>query len=129
MLSWASALKLAPWLAIALLGAAVLWLRGDLASAKAERDAAQVRVADMEAANASLAESLDLVRRQRADNDAIAQMLSAALAGNSARETITRETITEVSRNDPETRAWADTPVPLGVRDGLRADPVDPVAP
>ncbi len=124
-MSWVLARKLAPIVIIALLIAAVLWLRGDLTRVRAEREAAKVQVATVTKANEPLARSLDTIREQRVDNDAIAATLAAAIGDNRMVETRTNTIIREAAANDPVVYDWLGQPVPGSVREALRASADD----
>lgn len=120
-MSWAIARKLAPFVIIALLAGAVLWLRGDITRIRAEREAAKVQVATVTKANETLARSLETVQQQRIDNDAIAAAVALRIGENRTVETRTNTIIQEKAANDPVTRDWLSVPVPDGVREALRS--------
>jgi len=118
----ALARKFAPWLAFALLIAAVGYLRLDSKAKAAKLELAESRVADVEDANRFIRQALDAVAAQRADNDAIAADVAARLSGNAVREVHTQTVIEKAIFHDPTSRNWADEPIPDSLRAGLSAD-------
>ena len=120
-MSWAIARRAAPYVAIGLLLIWGLWLRNDVTRLAGERNAARVQVASVTKANASLQRSLDMIEQARADNDAIAATLAAALTTNRDTEIRTNTIIKEAAANDPKVADWLGVSVPDSVRDALRA--------
>lgn len=116
------ALKLLPYALLAALLIAFLWQRNTLTKTTADLEAAEVRVEDVTAANATLAEAIKKVNQAQIDNDAIAAAVAARLEGNRVREVHTREVIREAIENDPESNDWANQPVPSRLREALRPD-------
>lgn len=114
------ALKLLPYAVIVALLVAFLWQRNTLTKTTADLEAANVRVEDVTAANATLADAIKKVNQAQIDNDAIAAAVAARLEGNRVREVHTREVIREAIENDPESNDWASRPVPSRVREAIR---------
>jgi hypothetical protein len=114
------ALKFGPYVVIAALIALVLWYRGDMAKANGDKHALAVELQSAIDANKEAQKTVDAVRAQRVDNDAIAEAVANKLETNRAlfdrRTVLLRE-----ARNDPQVRSWADTPVPGSVRAALAA--------
>lgn len=115
-------------LPLAIMGAALLITRGTLADVRGDLKAADARVQSLNEANATLSHTIDMVGRQRVDNDAIAAGVAAALQGNIGRETATKTIIERAVHDDPATADWGSTAVPDGVRAALRTDPEHPPA-
>lgn len=113
------------WYVIPLLGLliTVLVMRNDLTNTHAKLDAAQVRVTDLTKANKTLSDFQAGLAAMRVDNDAIATAIAGKIQINNTREVHTREVIEKAVRNDPATRSWADSPVPVSVRAALRPNP------
>lgn len=114
------ALKLLPYGLLALLLIAFLWQRNTLTKTTADLDAANVRVEDVTAANATLAEAIKKAKQAQIDNDAIAVAVAGKLEGNRVREIRTREVIRETIENDPQSNDWANQPLPSRLREALR---------
>lgn len=110
-----------PFLAIAGLVMALLYMRGDLASMKADKDAAETKAATLESVNKSNVAIIEGFAAQRLANDAIIQRLGEIKAGNVERETTVRTIIEREARNDPTVRDWLNQPVPSGVRGAINA--------
>jgi hypothetical protein len=113
-------LKFGPYIAIALLVAAVLWYRGDLAKSEGDKKALGIELQTTIEANKEAKKTVDAIRAQRVDNDAIADEIAKKLAANRALFDRTTVLLKE-ARNDPKVRSWADTPVPGSVRAALAA--------
>lgn len=109
------------WLAIAGLVMAVLYMRGDLASMKADKDKAEAKAATLQAVNDTNAKVIEGFAAQRLANDAIIQQLAGARTANATRETTVRTIIEKEARNDPVVRDWLNQPVPSGVRRAINA--------
>ncbi|MAQ09593.1 MAG: hypothetical protein CMQ11_07140 [Gammaproteobacteria bacterium] len=105
-----------PFLAIAGLVMALLYMRGDLASMKADKDRAEAKAATLESVNKTNAKVIEGFTQQRIANDAIIQQLTGARTANATRETTVRTIIEKEARNDPVVRDWLNQPVPSGVR-------------
>ena len=120
-MSWALARRAAPYVAIGLVLIWALWLRNDVTRLAGERNAARVQVNSVTKANETLSRSLDMIEQARADNDAIAATLAAALTTNRDTEIRTNTIIREAAANDPKTADWLAVAVPDGVREALRA--------
>lgn len=99
-----------------------LLIRNDLTRKGAALDVEKARVADLATANQGLGVALTQVRLQRIDNDAIALAVAAKVGKNQTIEKQTETIIEKAAANDPVTRSWADSPLPSGVRDALRAN-------
>ena len=112
------------WPAIPIIGLAVaLWfVREDDRRQAANAKAAQAQVQTVTAANAGLAVALKSAQANRADNDAIAQSVADKLQGNIRTVNTTKTVIQKVIASDPKAANWADTPIPVGLRDALRAN-------
>lgn len=104
------------WLAIAGLVMALLYMRGDLANMKSDRDKAEAKAATLESVNKTNAKVIEGFTQQRIANDAIIQQLTGAKTANATRETTVRTIIEKEARNDPVVRDWLNQPVPSGVR-------------
>lgn len=100
--------------------AAIGYLYLDGRALRADLKTATEHAKTVDAANAGLAKALDVVKAQRVDNDAIAATVAAKLASNSTHETSTRTIIEKAIASDPQTKSWADTALPVGLRDALR---------
>lgn len=109
------------WLAIAGLVMALLYMRGDLASMKADKDKAEAKAATLQAVNDTNAKVIEGFAAQRLANDAIIQQLAGARTANATRETTVRTIIEKEARNDPVVRDWLNQPVPSGVRRAINA--------
>jgi hypothetical protein len=100
--------------------AAVLWYRGDLAKSEGDKKALGIELQTTIEANKEAKKTVDAIRAQRVDNDAIADEIAKKLAANRALFDRTTVLLKE-ARNDPKVRSWADTPVPDSVRAALAA--------
>lgn len=109
------------WFVIAGLVFVVLFMRGDIASLKSDKDKAEARAATLQGVNDTNAKVIEGFAAQRLANDAIIQRLGAIKAGNVERETTVRTIIEKEARNDPVVRDWLNQPVPSGVRDAINA--------
>ncbi|QJD54502.1 hypothetical protein P9A30_gp60 [Sphingomonas phage Lucius] len=105
-----------PFLAIAGLVMALLYMRGDIASLKAAKDRAEAKAATLESVNKTNARVIEGFTQQRIANDAIIQQLTGVKTANAERETTVRTIIEKEARNDPVVRDWLNQPVPSGVR-------------
>lgn len=119
-------LRFGPYIALALLVGVVLWQRAHIAEQAGDLKVERAKVADMTEANKTLSQTIDMVTRQRVDNDAIAAAVTAALQGNLQREVQTKTIIERAVQNDPAVRDWGGVPVPSSVREALRSGQVDP---
>lgn len=113
--------RFGPYVVIAALIGAVVWFRSDAHDARADLKVADARVAVVTDANASLKNALDAVKQARADNDAIAAKVIAAVGAAGQRENTFHLDFGKAVQNDPVARNWALEPVPVGVRAALRA--------
>lgn len=118
-------LRFGPYFALALLVGVVLWQRAHIAEQAGDLKVERTKVADMTEANKTLSQTIDMVTRQRVDNDAIAEAVTARLQGNVQREVQTKTIIERAVQNDPAVRDWGGVPVPSSVREALRPGPVD----
>jgi hypothetical protein len=107
-----------PYVAIALLIFAVLWLRGDVIGAKSERDLANVQVGLLQQANAANVKIIEAFGQQREDNDKIAEAVAEAVASNNRAVDLTRQRLRE-AQDEPGVRDWYNEPVPGSVQDAL----------
>lgn len=114
--AWALLKKFWFVLPIAGLFFAVLWLRADVASAKADRDTAQAEATLLKGVNEQNAKVMEGYLEQRLANDAIVMQLGEALKGNAERETNVRIEVEREARNDPVVRDWLNQPIPNGLR-------------
>lgn len=113
------ALKLAPYLAIALLIGAVLWLRGSVKDANAAKDKALVERNQYKAVNEANAKTIAALSQRQTDNDKIAQAVAAVAAANNVRTETTRQALRN-AQNEPSVRNWASEPVPISVQHALK---------
>lgn len=113
------ALKLAPYLAIALLIGAVLWLRGSVKDANAAKDKALVERNQFKAVNEANAKTIAALSQRQTDNDKIAQAVAAVAAANNVRTETTRQALRN-AQNEPSVRNWASEPVPISVQHALK---------
>jgi len=120
-MSWAIIRKFAPFVAIALLIGVFLWQRNSLTDVHAKLDAKSAEAAQLAKANEANAKVIEGFSQQRIDNDAIATAVAAKVSGNATREVQTQTIIKEAVKNDPTVRAWADSPIPDGVRSAVNA--------
>jgi hypothetical protein len=114
------AIKLAPFVILALLVGIIGVQRLSLRAAKAERDNAVEQakaLGDLAVTNANTIKNLSA---RQVDNDAIAAAITKRLDSNRARTEGQRQAIRNAS-NDPTVRDWANQPVPSGVRNVLEA--------
>lgn len=112
------ALKLAPFLAIAILIGVVLWMRGTNNKLEGERDIAVAENVQLLATNQQNAKTIEGFGKRQIDNDAIANAVAAKLAANSKYTEATRQALKDAN-HDPNVRAWAVVPVPDSVRRAL----------
>lgn len=110
-----------PFLAIAGLVMALLYMRGDLASMKADKDRAEAKAATLQAVNDTNAKVIEGFAAQRLANDAIIQRLGEIKTLNLGRETTVRTIIEKEARNDPVVRDWLNQPVPIGLQRAINA--------
>lgn len=114
----AFALRFGPYIAIMLLIGAILWLRGDLVGAKADRKAAIVERNQYKAANEANTKIIQGFSARQVDNDAIAAAVANRLAANSQKTETVRQRIRSAA-NEPGVRDWASMPVPSSVQRAL----------
>jgi hypothetical protein len=114
--AWALFKKFWFVLPIAGLAFAVLWLRADVADAKADRDKAQAEAALLKTVNEQNAKVMEGYLEQRLANDAIVGQLVGAMQGNAERETNVRIEVEKEARNEPAVRDWLNQPIPNGLR-------------
>jgi hypothetical protein len=109
------ALKLAPYIAFALLVGIILWQRGSINSISGERDLAQLQAKSL--GDIVIADNKTIVKlgERQVDNDAIAAAVAKRLDSNRAQTEGQRQAIRNAS-NDPTVRDWANQPVPGSVR-------------
>lgn len=119
MTTWGFIRAFGPYLAIAGLIFVVLFMRADNVKFKAERDSARTEVTRLEGINRQNAATMERIAQATEDNARIAETVSTDIAAIRSRGNTTRVVIQEEARNDPAVRAWADTPVPDGVRRAL----------
>lgn len=93
-----------------------LWLRADVADAKADRDKAQAEAALLKTVNEQNAETMKGYLEQRLANDAIVGQLVASMQDNADRETNVRVEVEKEARNEPAVRDWLNQPIPNGLR-------------
>lgn len=115
--------KLAPYLLVAALFFVVLFQRNTITDRTAKLEASQKEAKDLTEANKANAKVIASLSARQVDNDAIANAVASKIQVNVTRETIVRTNIEKAKANDPQVRAWADTPIPDSVRRALRADP------
>lgn len=113
--------KLALGLGLALLLAvAIGWLCWSRASLKGDLATAEANVTTLQGANRAKAKALDDMRAYSAITDKALAQRELAVRGITAQREALRQQIEEGVRNDPETRAWFDVPLPAAVRRVLR---------
>jgi hypothetical protein len=112
------ALKLGPFIAIALLIGFVLWQRNTISTQGGKLNLAAQQITDLTAANASAQVTINGFAQQRIDNDAIAAAVAKRLESNRAQTEGQRQAIRNAT-NDPSVRNWANQPVPSSVRNVL----------
>lgn len=122
-MTFAMAIKLAPFALIALLFTGLLWFRGDSIKYKANAEASAAQATQLEKVN--LADQQAMQRQSDAikANTDIQLALSTALASNGKREDTTHQRIKDAIRNEPATKALADMPLPASVRAALNGAP------
>jgi len=114
-----AALRFGPYVAIVALLVALLYVRGDKIKAQAETAGALREVKTLTKANESQSEALKLAIEVRRDNDRIQRELSDKLADISATANAAQEGLANAIARDPEAKSWADTDVPISVRNSL----------
>lgn len=121
MPSWSMIKWLGIGLGTSLLIATVLVQRGNLISVHAKLDSANLRISDLNEANASLQTSLNKIKLARPDNDAIAEAVAAKLQNVKTREVRTREILERAVNDDPKIRDCGAMHLPDSVRQALRS--------
>jgi hypothetical protein len=119
--NWRAALKLLPYVGIALLFAIVLFQRNEITGKAAKLEAAELANKSLATANDQNQRVIADFAKQRIDNDKIAAAVASKIETNSVREIRTNTIIQEALNNDPQVRDWANVPVPAGVRAALGA--------
>lgn len=109
------AIKLAPFIAIALLVGFVLWQRNTISTQTGKLNVAAQQIADITATNAANEATINQLSQRQIDNDAIAAAVSKRLDTNRAHTEGQRQAIRNAN-NDPSVRNWADTAVPNSLR-------------
>lgn len=109
------ALKLGPFIAIALLIGFVLWQRNTISTQSGKLNVAAQQIVDLTAANASAQATIDSFAERRIDNDAIAAAVAQRLDSNRAHTEGQRQAIRNAS-NDPTVHDWAAMPIPDLIR-------------
>lgn len=109
------------FVAIAALVFVVLYMRGDIASLKSDKDKAEAKAATLESVNKTNARVIEGFAAQRLANDVIIRKLGEVKAGNVTRETTVRTIIEKEARNDPVVRDWLNQPVPIGLQRAINA--------
>jgi hypothetical protein len=115
------AIKLAPFIAIALLVGFILWQRGSLNKANGERDLAVEQSRALGDVVVAQNGTIKQMSQRQIDNDAIAEAVAKRLDTNRAHTEGQRQAIRNAN-NDPTVRNWADTAVPNSLRTILEAD-------
>lgn len=116
---YALAIKL---VAFGLLVVGLFAMKAQNASLKGKLETAEVVNGMLTEANKQNERVIEGFSRQRLDNDAIAAAVTKRLESNRARTETARQGIRN-AQNDPSVRAWADTAVPIGVRNAIEAPP------
>lgn len=113
------------WFVLPIVGLAfaVLWLRADVASAKADRDTAKAEAAILKGVNDQNAKVMEGYLEQRLANDEIVRQLGEAMQGNANRETNVRIEVEKEARNEPASRDWLNQPIPNGLRRVIEQPP------
>lgn len=113
--------KLALGLGLALiLAVAIGWLCWSRSSLKGDLAMAEANAARLQGANRAKAKALEDMRAYSAITDKALAQRELAVRGITAQREALRQQIEEGVRNDPETRAWFDVPLPAAVRRVLR---------
>lgn len=113
--------KLALGLGLALiLAVAIGWLCWSRASLKGDLATADANVTTLQGANRAKAKALEDMRAYSAITGKALVQRELAVRGITAQREALRQQIEEGVRNDPETRAWFDVPLPAAVRRVLR---------
>lgn len=110
------ALKIAPFVLLAILLGIVLWQRNSLTDKSAKLEAASGAVSRLEATNAANQKTINDFAQQRVDNDAIAEAVASRIDVNRAATQAVNNKLKDAYRNDPNVRTWADMPIPDSVR-------------
>jgi hypothetical protein len=98
---------------------AVLLMRVDLATAKADKVLADAQVTSVSKANQSLVSQLTQQKLQRTANDLAYITAQKAMVHDRVIETHTETIIEKAANDDTKVRAWVDTPLPNSVRAAL----------
>lgn len=108
-----------PWVLIALLIGAVLYMRTDLVATAADRDKAQAAVTELAAVNTANAAAIEKAKAVAAINDQTVIDLTTTIMGLRAKSLQSQQTVTKVISNDPVSKTWADLPVPDELRGAI----------
>lgn len=122
--AWVFAKRFWPFAVILALAFVVLYQRNAVTRAEADNSAAQTELTNLRAVNDHNTKLLDEFHHARAQNDAIILDLLEAQRVNNEHSDRATTIIREAIKNDPQTRDWANTPLPDGVRRAL--NPTEP---
>lgn len=113
--------KLAIYLGAALVLAVLLgWLFWSRASLKGDLAQAEANVTTLQGANRAKAKAIEDLQRTAKTVDAAMVQREHDIQAITAQREALRAKLVEVLANDPQSRAWADQPVPSAVRGLLR---------
>ena len=113
-----------PFAVIIALAFVVLYQRNAVTRAEADSKAAQTELANLRKVNESNSKLIEGFHLTREQNDAIILDLLEQQRLNGQHSDRATTIIREAIKNDPETRDWANTPLPDGVRRAL--NPTEP---
>lgn len=116
MINVATALRLAPYFAIALLLGAVLWFRGEAISEAAERKAVEVQLTEVRAANDAQKAAIERLTARRAADDALLAELNGSIATLRETAEATQLSIQGLERTNEQVRTYLASPVPSDLR-------------
>jgi hypothetical protein len=108
-----------PWVAILLLIGGILFMRGNLIEAKADRDKAQAAVAELAAINKANDKAMSDLKAAQLLNDTTVLDLNTKLLSLQTSAMKKRDDIKKVLTNDPKSKLWADVPLPDELRNAI----------
>jgi len=111
------ATAVAAFVAFLVLVALILWFRGEAIKAKADAKQWRENAEVFERANKQNAFAAEQWQKAAVANAAIADALSGKVREIAQQNAAASAAVEKVYANDPNARAWADTVVPVGVRD------------
>lgn len=116
MFSIGTALRIAPYVAIAALVAGLLWYRGNAIEAAADLKAKEVQLAEVKSANDAQAKTIERITAQRVADDAVLVELSSKLAELRTKADETQASIAELERTNEQVKSYLANPVPSDLR-------------